>query len=231
MKTTILLIFLFLLFTLNSFCYDISLGVGFGSYSMTDIKKMNTIVVGEITLPVKVTDNFPPYLFYQFIISNQVSEKYSIGMAWAYHSTGFRLTYSDYSGEYTNDELANAISIGAVLEFKLLSFNDFNFFVDVNPGLLFTSLTISEMTRIYDQSQTSKLDIQSTNFYIQPGLKITYPVSIFKLFLFSGYTLDLTGDYHLKGNSDAKLVFPGTENIITSSWDGFRFCLGATINI
>jgi hypothetical protein len=63
----------------------------------------------------------------------------------------------------------------------------------------------------------------------EPGLRVSYRLSIFEFSVKAGYLIDFSGENKLDGESDQVLYLGGSKNKIKNDWSGFR--LGASLGV
>jgi hypothetical protein len=206
MKFLYILSFVVLLYT-NSYSQKLYSGleVGIGSYDMTDLKYFNNQVLINLPFEAKVTENFPMYLYYKGFFKYYFTKTIGLGFNLALHSTSSRISRSDYSGDFTYDNIVYCLSPGVSFDCKLLSISNFKIFIYNELGMEFSRLKIINEFRIFDQIQTSSESLNSYNMYSELGLHFSYFYKYFIISLNSGLSLDI-------GNKGIPLI----------QWTGFR---------
>ena len=119
-NTIILLCLIMLLLAGNAFGQKFELigGVGIGQCRMQDLRKFQDESCSSISLPAKITDDFPWTLHYSGELNVQLKNFY-VGFAYFFLTTGSRISYSDYSGEIEMDLTAIAHGFGPSIKFPL----------------------------------------------------------------------------------------------------------------
>lgn len=109
----------FFLVTNNCFAQLNGVGfkIGYGSFDMNDIKSIQKDVFNNLQINgTEIIESFPMFfdlsLVYQAPITNSMEFKFNLGFT----STGGRISYSDFSGYYTYDQLANQSYISSGLK-------------------------------------------------------------------------------------------------------------------
>ena len=127
--------FIFLLVNIsNSFAQGISFRfqAGYNMHNMAQLKKMQMGLAESISdetgIPVKVVDDFPSFYNFQVQFLVTTPELFSTGMYIDYCSTGGRIHYKDYSGEYGFDQILTQMTIGGIIEKNLFGFAQAHYF-------------------------------------------------------------------------------------------------------
>lgn len=165
---------------------SVNANVGYGSYQMSDMKKIAEQVMGsmnsEMGGKLKMIDNFPAYVTYSGEVIYKLKE-HEFGVSGGYMSTGAKYAYSDYSGKYKAKILADAFKIGFIYKYHFLetnfATNSFSLFASIAPSTVLTDVNIEEEIQLYGQGLNEKdkenLISSKFGFSIQPmiGCRLT----------------------------------------------------------
>ena len=107
-KTLTIIILNVLAFTVSGQNILIRPWTGIGTYAMNDLKAIQKELQNINDIPLKGTDNYPPFICFGLDIIPVLTKNVGLGFTSSYHSTGARNHYADYSGSLTEDFLVNA---------------------------------------------------------------------------------------------------------------------------
>lgn len=201
------------------FSQDIAfeLDYGFGTYAMKDLKKFNERILDALPVKGQVTDDFPVTAYWKAGILPYSNKTVSLGVTGVYNTTGSRISYKDYSGEYKFDQVLSAYGVGMIFRFILetgkLKFSG-------NTDVIY-SFTKCEMKQIVLDSQ-QEVNFKSRSFQFEPGVRLSYDLAPFELAVKIGYLIDIKGSLYFEDDKDAYLTDPITRVKLDSDWSGFR---------
>jgi hypothetical protein len=198
----------------------IEAGAGLGTYSMKDLKQLNNLVLEDLPVEAKITDDFPATLSWRAGIIPFSYKAASFGMTGSYQSTGSRINYIDYSGEYKLDQVISSYDLSLLIRFKLKE-SRLNLYETNYLSYAFTRLKISEMVL----EESSEYKFKSGSLQYEPCLNLGYAFHSFEFLANLGYVIDLGGKLVSKDGDDMKLINPETNKRMKSNWSGFRFGL------
>lgn len=193
---------------------ELMFSAGMASYSMRDLKKMNSDLQSQVPFETKITDNFPMtyQLGGQFAV--QLRKLYKIGIKYAYNSTGSRIAASDYSGSYRFDNVLSGHTIGMINSFLLFEHKAFRVDIQTNIGLVVSILKMKEDLHVVDTTISTSAHYSSVGLFFEPLTEATYQWKSFKAGIFFGYFINPGGKI-----TNEK----GQKTTSTTSWSGFRF--------
>jgi hypothetical protein len=193
-----------------------SVMMGYAQYNVSSLQlaideSLTQLIKNNI--PAKIIDNFPNRPFYSLEITLIGNTDFSFGLKYAFISTGARISYADYSGEYKYDNLLNCSQYGINLRFATENMGS-NFRLDymVGGGIVSGILKSTESFDIAGQKQSQSYAADISCFYLEPGVRIYYIWNHFVTGVNATYNIDL-------------------KNNTTVKWYGLRagFFLGARI--
>lgn len=232
-KKTIIVFVIFETFIcFNSFCQDLTVGfeMGKGAYNMSDLKKINDLVLENLPFEAKITENYPNYWFLKpTVLLNSADKRFALGVTCSFQSTGSRISSHDYSGEYLFDSKVSSFSPGLIGELNIpLSKQRLSIVNEL--GFMFSKYSNSEYILVGDESLTTIYSYKSTNLYYQPSLRFSTPISICHLGIYLGYLFDLKkGD--LLGEDSSPQIYVSNGKIATVAWEGFRVGVSVSIDL
>jgi len=216
---------LVLFYSVRLYSQDIRLGMsaGLGTYSMTDMKALNTAWLPDFD--AKVVSNFPAYPFFRPSLIFTWT-RFSAGLEYTRQSTGSRISARDYSGEYRLDMLVQSNNAGLSLGWELMLKNKFRIEVELKGGAAFSHLKIDYSLKLNSQLvDDNSEDLDVVQYYFEPGISFDYALlADLRLGIYGGYYLD-TSDRVFKGDFD--LVNPDTREGVGPQWKGLR--IGITV--
>ena len=94
---------------------SISLQTGYNTVEKPNLNELNQSLLEALPFQAGIVDDFPDYVYFQgaFLIYLQ---NFDWGINMAYTSTGSRISYEDYSGNYTQDNFVSAFNIGFLIQ-------------------------------------------------------------------------------------------------------------------
>ena len=197
----------------------------YATFQMNDLKEMQLDLYGDFQAIVdgKVVSSFPAFIGHELNYNSKLGEDHQMGGYVSYYSTGGRIHYKDYSGEFKLDQLVKNLSVGLYNEFIFYHFTKSELFLSVRSGLSITDYEIASSTKVGEENESQSIYFNSINFHLSPG--IGYQQSLGKLFFLqveTRYEPHFPGSLRLDSNWDAKLI-DDNGNEVTANWDGFRF--------
>ncbi len=207
----------------SSYSQEIVIGtrIGIGHYSMNELKVFNKRVLRSLPFDAKITDNYPQFYYYQPEVF-LAYKKASVGLVSFYHSTGSRISYVDYSGEYLFDSKINSKGLGLAGEVKL--FPNRNFMLGLSLyseiGFLKSYLELKEHLSVYDHTLISNEFLYNAlSTFLEPGIKLH--------FRYSFITVQFNYGYHLQLRSKPFVNDTGKEltdyfKPVKPNWSGLR---------
>lgn len=197
--------------------------VGYGDYAMNDMNKLLDsslkLIQGQFPPEVRITDKFPGYITHNVDVTYQL-KRHEFGLKGTYMTTGGKIAYADYSGEYYEKLTLNGYRIGAMYRFHFLKSNIGNlplsFYGELSPAITFTSLKYKALLSLpdYNINEVNLGDNVGTNetgFSIQPLIGA-------QLFVTHNIFVTLSGGYDIEFGS----TLSTTNNILRADWTGFR---------
>jgi hypothetical protein len=232
-KSAILLLIFILIISISKAQITISGKVGYGFYSMSELKTYQRVQLNEMTgIPAKIVESFPPYLNYKAFISfPRDSRKNWVRYYLGFETTGSRISLTDYSGKLTSDMVLNAYKVGVELQpFSKRLFNTFDLKGYVCVGETTTFLKLIDLLQVGEETITQNYVFCSLGMDIEPGLRAIYKFKRVGVGLSMGYLLDVNGTFFMKGSPKNKLGFSSSD-LIQPLWAGFRTGIELSIDL
>ncbi len=234
MRRFVLFIFLFFATFNHILSQEVKIGIetGIGTYSMSDLKKINSEVQKLYPFDSKIVSDFPPYFYYQPVLSMK-SGKISIGLVYSYQSTGSRISAKDYSGEYRFDMKIHSRSPGIYTDVEMWSISEFSLSVYLTSKATFSKLKTNEYFMLLDSLLTNNnSSYRATTYNFEPGIALTRSLSHFTFGINAGYSIDFWEKaFHNTANKEIILINPENQKKVKPKWSGFRFGLTVMISL
>lgn len=221
MKHILTIILLLVSCTIPGFAQKIKLeaGYGIGAYSMKDLKSLNNLLLDKLPVKGKITDNFPAQPSESVALTAQIGNRFVVGLTGSHSTTGSRVSYKDYSGEYKCDELLTSYAPGILVGVKL-----YKGIVDVSvmadAAYSFTKLKMEESLL----TETTKKSFTANSITVLPEIKIARIIKRFELGINAGYLYDFGADYSASDGS-GNIKNTKTNQKISNNWSGYRLSL------
>lgn len=216
--------------TLYSQELQINMESGLGTFKMNDLKELNKAKAASLPFNAAVIQEFPIYWYYKPSLTYKFNKVFTAGLVWSYISTGSRISSKDYSGEYTFDNVCRASSPAILIEAGSNS-GKFEYAYFCEAGMEFTKLKLRQSITLNSETQEELYSFSSVNYYIEPGLRISYPVSVIRFSFSAGYLFDfMKGEFSYKGDDNQILNISGKSEA-RANWTGIRFGLSASYTL
>jgi hypothetical protein len=216
---------------------NIEASLGYYTYDMSMLKEAQSEGLSTIPFNAQKSDDFPSYFGYDFLgyySFNSVSDlQFGLGLLFNYTSTGGRISYSDYSGRFYDDQLLTRSGTGVFLTLEYLNSDWLTFAIDCSPTLTVSTMDLVYHLNIYEELyEHHSLEAQSIGLNLHLGLKCrAYIYQSIYTFGKIGYEVDvLESNMYVTGEDDIYLT--NTEgDPIYPNWTGLRFNLGIGITL
>ncbi|MCY1718779.1 hypothetical protein OU798_00390 [Prolixibacteraceae bacterium Z1-6] len=205
---------------------------GLGTYAMTDMKLFDSYMLNQITIPLKQTENFPAYWFYQGSLLVEINNELSFGPMYAFHSTGSRHSLADYSGKYYFDNLVQAHSVGLSFEYLRTTGTNLKWGAYLDGGMNFSKMQFTqhlELTDVDDEFTNDNF-AKETSYFAEPGIRLAYPLKIIEPGFHLGYWIPVSGK-GFKDDKSGDFLYLPNGNKLKSGWNGLRIGLSLTIRL
>ena len=222
---------LFLLLIFNSYLLfgqknDISFYSGYGFYDMSQLKAYQQFELAIMTdlVPAKILENFPANNYIGINWRFRVSDKYSMGFLYEYHTTGSQVNYADFSGELYNKILTSAYVFGLIVDRNLVEFKKIK--LNLYSDWLFYSSAIKiKYNHVFGEILIHKTtEFDAINPGVETGLKTDYKINSFHVGCKVGYSFNANSKVYFKDNNYLSANIPDM-GILRINWSGLRLNL------
>ncbi len=226
----IFLLFLSILsYMANAQSIRLSYGPGIGTYSMKPLKDLNQYTIQNLPFVAKVTDNFPSTMYHEVTLSFSV-ERFGVGFSYDYNTTGSRITYKDYSGQYTDDLSLEAHLPSLFINYIAIRYNKLDVEFQARTGFISTNINSNTLVRIAEESTENQLYATSESWFVNPAISLVYkPLRIVNIGFSAGYLYDFKGK--VKNNDGLKFIDPKSTKAVETNWSGLRASISLMVNI
>lgn len=208
----------------------------YGSYNTVLLKDFQETLrnraVIDFQLPIERTDDFPGYFGYELSLAVGLG-KFEFGLQGASRSTGGRISYSDYSGQFAIDNyLTNKevmVSVGIMLEKSDVS----EIAAGINAGMAFTDHTWSSRLHLQGGEPLEQLlEFESLNKVLGVNFRYRYYLLSWAYAeLIFRYDHHFTGELKWVEDNNAYLLDTVNGKVVQANWSGFRLGLGIGVKL
>lgn len=233
MKYTFLGIFLVLTTSFLLAQTTISGKIGYGFYSMGDLKKYQQARFNAMTdVPVQIVDNFPPYINYKAFVSiPRHTDRTKLRLYYGFQTTGSRISLTDYSGKLTFDMIVNGHMLGAEMEpVTTVLLKVINVRMLICVGTTTTFLKLKDQLSVGDQKVEDSYLFCSHGLDVEPGISADYKYKRMSFGLSFGYLQDINLTFYKKGSPKTKLGF-SNYNTVHPNWAGLRTGIEISVDL
>lgn len=199
---------------------------GYGTYQMTENKKVlkNAMIFNE--LKPRCVSNFPGYIFFRPYVEVE-SQYINIGFAYTLMSTGSRYSIRDYSGEYKLDVQVLGNVFAAFAETPIYAAKSLTLLLAAESGIVINQLKMNESLQLQETyNHHDDYNFESRNIFLKPYLKAKYSLTS-RIFahMIVGYHKDLKSDNMNLENDGLRA------SAFVSDWDGIRTSIGISFQL
>lgn len=207
--------------------YSTNLQVGWGSYSMSELKDFQNYIEKQWSIVnLKKINNFPSYTYYNFQLSRSFNKNISLGIDYRLQSTGYKSSYKDYSGEIKLEQVvwANQAGMSFILPINIKS-KKVTLSFPLKIYYSWTTCNLDYIITISGQTVDSfKRTFISNSIMANPEINCYYSIiEPLQVGIVTGFNLDFKGDLKLKDHKDIKLQL--NNETVQSNWTGYRIGL------
>jgi hypothetical protein len=112
-------------------------GVGIGFYNLKEYRNLNDNTLAALPVQGQLISNFPGRIFPEAAIVYETPYKNlaKIALNWSFHSTGSRVSYTDYSGSYLFDQTITFSNITTEFGYRLYNYNSYDLLLNAGLGI------------------------------------------------------------------------------------------------
>jgi len=207
----------------------VNVSAGVGTYSMTDMKTLQSRLKEQLPAKATVTDEFPSYFNYEASGHWLAGKSFFTGVAVAYGSTGGRVQYQDYSGYIRADQLLKYVNLSAPVGFAIHPKEMLSIHFDLRPTYAFTITDLKFDEEVLSLRESQTLRFTSSNIAVQPGLMLIRTIRQFAVHAQASYYVTVVkGKMYYKENNEAFLIDTNNDPLY-ATWDGLRLSLGVSL--
>ncbi len=187
--------------------FGFELQIGYPTLNLDPLKETRDNGLTSFEFPAKVTDDYPHLPYFQGELL-YCSKLFDLGLAFSFLTTGTRVHYSDYSGEYKFDNVISNYEYGLIIKTKDVN-RDSPYGVQSYVEVGYSSLRMksTEYILIGNQKQSNDDLFTNTLLFCELGLKGNY--------YFDNFIASIGISYFLE-----------FENELSIGFDGFRAHIG-----
>ena len=204
----------------------ISIGLMYNVFNLKSLKNGQSAIIKELPFDAKVVENFPGYLGYKLTSHIPINNHLSLGAIAMFTSTGGRISYADYSGNYQLDQSLYFGSFGPSLEGyaangknnETLEFHyGVNVTIDIVNYKFYSLLNLPP-----DISESSSANLTSVGMSVWPFMGPIFPITkVLLININAGYQLNV-----IRG----KMKYFGSVVGAGPNWSGFRLEVSIVYN-
>lgn len=196
---------------------------GFGTYSMSGLKGINSYIIGQMPFDVGLESDFPPYFFYKPALLVKFG-KVTTGLNYSFQSTGSRISSKDYSGEYRMDMKVRSSTIGLYGEYSIWAGKGFDFSCSGSIERVISKLLTDEEFTVLDETLVDdSQEYKSAGYLSELRLNFARSFGFVKIGINAGYAIDISEKpFQNVEDKSVHLTDPANGNDIKPSWGGWR---------
>lgn len=206
--------------------------LGFGTFRMQSMKELQRVMIANTDLNAQATDNFGAYVQFGLNVVSDLGENTRIGCFIEHGSTGGRVAYSDYSGEFLMDTPLNYNAFGGLFyHHQPIKESTLQYVAGAELHMLMTNMKLQAYTKINNTTERSEDKFNSYGLGLKPFVGLQYPLMDFPTTLSLGYLLDTNYPFHVPGEPKQQLVINSNNKTVQPGWGGLRINLSVSIPI
>ena len=206
--------------------------LGFGTFRMASMKELQQTVIRETGVNAKAVDTFGPYFQFGVGLVRDLDEETRLGLFAEHGSTGGRVAYEDYSGEFMFDTPVSYHALGASLySHQPIKESGFSLVAGIEANIFFSELKIETHARLYEDDEASEDKFNSIGFGLKPSVGLQYPLYSLPVRLSVGYMASASKPFHVPGEPDYQLRRNNASDSLEPSWSGLRISLTVSVPI
>ncbi|EJF08907.1 hypothetical protein [Pontibacter sp. BAB1700] len=206
--------------------------LGFGTFRMQSMKELQRVMIANTDLNAKATDTFGSYAQFGLNVVSDLGENTRIGGFIEHGSTGGRVAYSDYSGEFLLDTPLNYNAFGGLFyHHQPIKESTLRYVVGAELHMLMTNMKLQAYTKINNTTESSEDKFNSYGLGLKPFVGLQYPFLDFPTTLSLGYLLDTNYPFHVPGEPKQQLRINSNNKTLQPGWGGLRINLAVSIPI
>jgi len=213
----------------NKNTYELSIGSGFGSYLMPNLKDLQNTIIRNSEIPLLKTTSFPSYFNYSLKFGYKKDNGYE-GFTGGFMSTGARSSLSDYSGYYVTDINCVAIHFGYYFRKVFANYQLLNRPVEMgymyNISSIYSFVTLTDNLQLYGYGDVTNENytFNSIGIYTEPMLYADYMFTKYiGLELCAGAGLSISSPLYYESIKNDVVIYDKNR---FANWSGYRLSIG-----
>jgi hypothetical protein len=203
---------------------EVGLDVGYATFTMTDLKLFQKELSRQYPVDASVVESFPGHLNFSMNLKF-VYQKFYFGVVVGHTSTGGRISYADYSGSLSSDQLIRINYFGPVIAARLGGNETYSVFFGGNVFYYANNVIFREKIQISTETLTHETRLKSVNVATGPYLEVQKKIKSLSLRVVVGAELHITGPLSRDGSSDNVLMNSRDEEVNVQA-GGLRLSFG-----
>jgi hypothetical protein len=208
----------------------ISFGTGYGKYAMGDLIKLQQDFMKSYNVNAKVNAAFPGYVYYQGSVGISYSRLFYSEIFFCYGSTGGRVSYADYSGQFAMGQKVNFKSVTGSFGVRWWATKKLQLECVIRTGPVASTLALEAFQNIGADQWTHKGKYESDGWMMEPNFKATRVAGHFGIFAFVGLNRTKANFFESVDFVDYITTPQGTY-YAAPDWSGLRVGTGVTFMI
>ena len=226
MKLRLLVFICFIIVKTNIIAMDYipRVKVNYATFNMLNLKHLQDDILLDLNssgIDAIILDDYPNILSYQFQFLKEFN-KMKLGFYVEFSSTGSRIDYRDYSGNYTFDQILSHYSLGIHSEYNPIPDRTDRIIQYFQISLQFNTLKLNENVEIFDEElYDSSTSFVSHGFGFDTGFNYILLRNPIVIMLDIGGHFSFSQTLHLEDKKEAELY--SSKGKVSPNWSGFRF--------
>ncbi len=210
--------------------YSVRWRIGYYSFSMKELQTLNDEFIQDYQsnkIGVHQTARFPAYVgFMAEFYFNTAKTPY--GFFVEHTSTGSRLTYDDYSGSLTLDQLVRRNSLGILTEKNIFTKGRITVLASLHVSLFMNTLTLKKTLSIGESTDKNSTQFWSLGIGVEPGITLRKRVKNLLIGMYFAYQFDVAITDLREKKSGQKLST--RSSYANPEWEGLRSGISVGMN-
>jgi hypothetical protein len=201
--------------------------VGYGTYSMQELKKHQQELEMHIPVDAKITTSFPGYWYYQVGAGYHFRSNFFIGCSINYGSTGGKLHYQDYSGEIGWEHKVKYVSVALPFGWRLpFQQNKLNLQFELSPTVYLGNTHLAFERNVNTWVDPQSVEFKSMNFGLQPAIQLERKMGPVMIFTQVGYYIDVYRSNLTVKDNDEYYLLNDHGDEVHADFSGLRATVG-----
>lgn len=232
MRHYLTVLFLLTLYSCTAQQMVFAVNAGVGDYDMKDLELFLKQSSGQTPISLALTEDFPPYFFYEASCFRETRYKLFYGALVTYGSTGGREAYRDYSGYLHEDLLLHYFDFGLPVGLVFHARENLVVHLDLQPTYTMTRSLLNVEEHVGAYHESGRLHFHSGSFAAQPGVSLLRKFQRMALQLNASYYITaINGKLYSKEYDGGYLINRENDDPLYAGWNGVRISIGASLTL